>query len=170
MNEAVTFYQNPDFDELFIFYDEEVFTSKEIFKPVEGGLYERKNKTSAITFIAKIKQILEDGKKDNWPYKQNLMICIGVSGTKSLYGDRDIDNMVKPILDALKGIVFNDDSQVHLLIASKHIWDKNLKGFMVGLRVLEEGRIDKYEPWLYTTNPTKEFMNKWNKKFGKKAE
>lgn len=170
MSEEVTFYQNPDFDEVFIFYDEEVFTSKEIFKPVEGGMYERTNKANAVGFIARIKEILEQGRKDKWPYKQKLMICIGVSGTKSLYGTRDIDNMVKPILDALKGIVFVDDKQVHLLIASKHIWDKNLKGFMVGLRVLEDGRIDKYEPWLYTTNPTKEFMDKWEKKFRKKVE
>jgi Holliday junction resolvase RusA-like endonuclease len=170
MEDEVTFYQNPDFDEVLIFYDEEVFTSKEMYKPVEGGLYERKNKESAVKFISNIKQKLINDRKDNWPYKQKLMLCIGISGSKSLYSSRDIDNMVKPIFDALKGILFEDDSQIHLLIASKQIWHHSLKGFLVGLRVLDENKVDKYEPWLYTENPTPEFLDNWKKKFSNKIE
>lgn len=32
----------------------------------------------------------------------------------------DVDNIIKPIQDALKGIIFDDDSQVESVIARKH--------------------------------------------------
>ena len=32
----------------------------------------------------------------------------------------DVDNIIKPILDALKGIVFVDDNQVDSIVARKH--------------------------------------------------
>jgi Holliday junction resolvase RusA-like endonuclease len=168
-NKILTVYQNPDFDDVFFFYDEEIFTSSEKFKHVEGKIYERTNKENAINFIKKIKEKLRRNVKTTWPYKDKLMVVIGASGSKSIYGNRDLDNIVKPVFDAFKGIVFEDDSQVHLLIASKQIWENNLKGFMVGIRILDEKYIDKYVPWLYTTNPTEEFMIEWNKKFKKEV-
>jgi Holliday junction resolvase RusA-like endonuclease len=170
MSERTTYYQNPDFEEVLIFFDEEVFTSSEKYKPVEGGLYERRDKGNAVDFINNIKEKLSKEKKNNWPYTQKIMLVIGISGTKGLYGNRDIDNMVKSVFDALKGVLFVDDSQIHLLIASKQIWNKNMKGFMVGLRVLDENKIDKYEPWLFTPNPSPEQLREIEKKFGKKAD
>jgi crossover junction endodeoxyribonuclease RusA len=40
--------------------------------------------------------------------------------TQSLENKPDVDNIIKPIQDALKGIVFVDDSQVESVTARKH--------------------------------------------------
>lgn len=39
----------------------------------------------------------------------------------------DVDNIPKPILDALKGLVYSDDSQVTDLICRKRHWDRALR-------------------------------------------
>ncbi len=69
---------------------------------------------------------------------------MGVAGVKKVYEHKDLDNLLKSIFDAFKGIVFEDDNQIELVISSKHIWNQNLKGLTVALRILKPNIIDKY--------------------------
>ena len=174
-----TFYQNPDFDEIFIFYDLEVPTSKKQFKPIDEQLqkniqgsfpeitktlYYKDNKENAQSFIKEMQIRLLNKKKLVWPYKEELLLVAGVSGTKKQYGAKDLDNILKSVLDAFKGIVFEDDKQVRIVIASKQIWEYNMKGLSVGLRKLDPNKIDKYEPALYGEE-LKDWEDAFHKKF-----
>lgn len=84
----------------------------------------------------------------NFPYTEPLMVSIGISGHIKDYRKRDIDNMVKTILDAMKKIAFVDDRLIHILLVQKQMWDINPFGFMVGLRPISGEKPDKYSPLL----------------------
>jgi hypothetical protein len=76
------------------------------------------------------------------------MVAIGISGPVKKYGRRDLDNMAKVILDAGNKIVYSDDRLVEILLVQKQIWEKNLQGFMIAVRPLQQGEPDKYTPRL----------------------
>lgn len=169
--QSKTYYQNPDFDEVFLFFDEEISSSKDAFKLVDGTeYYEKSPKANAQAFIKRIQEKLLAKKKHKWPYTQPLMIFVGLSGIKKLYGEKDLDNILKSVFDAFKGIVFVDDAQIHLVIASKQIWKYSMKGFAVGIRILPpDPQIDKYVPALLSNS--KEYWGEsWEKKFGEKSD
>lgn len=70
-----------------------------------------------------------------WPYKDKLLIVIGITMPKRAYETTDVDNMAKSILDAFVGIIYEDDKQIDGLYVSKSMsskWEvmmavKNLK-------------------------------------------
>jgi Holliday junction resolvase RusA-like endonuclease len=163
-----TFYQNPDFEEIFIFHGLEVPTSKKEFRPIAEdmqskivkdfpeinfSLYQKGAGTrGAQDFIATIKEKLIAKRKKRWPYKQKLLLTVGVSGIKKVYGAKDLDNLLKSVFDAFKGIVFEDDNQIEIVIAFKQILFENNSGFTVALRILETGVFDKYNPKIFSDN------------------
>ena len=54
-------------------------------------------------------------------------VAVPVSVTITYFFDDtpvDVDNIPKPILDALKGLVFRDDSQVYDLLCRKNLFAK----------------------------------------------
>ena len=78
------------------------------------------------------------------PFDGNVKIAI-----LYFYDDApmDVDNIPKPILDALKGLVYNDDSQITDLVCRKRV---------VGTRYDDEteshilnGALDLEEPFVY---------------------
>ena len=137
--------QNPDFDELFFFFDIEVKAHKEEFRENGEGNFIKKGNPNTAKFVSIVKEKLLSKKKRRWPYKENLVVCIGISGAKNIYGSKDVDNMAKSILDSFKEIVFEDDKQIHALIVSKHFIPDDRKGFCVGIRLIKD-KIDKYYP------------------------
>ena len=60
----------------------------------------------------------------HWGPNPPLLEAVRVEITNFFYGAApDLDNMAKPILDALKGVVYDDDSQVSDLVCRKR--DRN---------------------------------------------
>lgn len=180
--QKIEIFQNPDFDEVFLFHKLEVPTSKKEFKPVEiqiqkkvmelfpdfeKTLYVKGNKENSINFIREVKDRLNQKKKKTWPYKNTIMLTIGFMGTKKSYGNKDLDNLVKSVFDAFKEIVFVDDNQVEILITSKQIIDKSMNGFMVGLKIIDEKTIEKFLPPLYSIGENIWEKN-WSSKFKNK--
>lgn len=51
----------------------------------------------------------------SWPKKRREAATRGEVSP----GKPDIDNVVKIVLDSINGVVFNDDSQVHRIVATK---------------------------------------------------
>jgi Holliday junction resolvase RusA-like endonuclease len=47
----------------------------------------------------------------------------------------DIDNLVKPVLDALTGMYWKDDRQVYRIVANKH-YCADMDGFSYNLRLI----------------------------------
>jgi Holliday junction resolvase RusA-like endonuclease len=169
------FYQNPDFEEIFIFLNIEVPTSKKQFRPLDDfiqkkitktfpeldkQLFFKENKENAQSFINDVKIRLLAKKKKRWPYRGKLLLLVGFTGTKSNYEQKDLDNLLKSIFDSFKGIVFIDDNQIEAVISTKQILNKNIKGCMIGLRILNNGIIDKYLPSLYS-----EKIETWGKAY-----
>ncbi len=59
-----------------------------------------------------------------WGLNSPFAEAVRVEITNFFYGGApDLDNMAKPILDALKGVVYDDDSQVSDLVCRKR--DRN---------------------------------------------
>ncbi|MDQ2718473.1 MAG: RusA family crossover junction endodeoxyribonuclease [Bacteroidota bacterium] len=180
----VTYYQNPDFDEIFVFHGLEVPTSKKEFKPIAEDiqlkiaeafpeicvpLYRKGVGTrGAQDFMTIIKDKLIAKRKKRWPYKQKLLLSVGVSGIKKVYGAKDLDNLLKSVFDAFKGIVFEDDNQIEIVIAFKHILFDNNQGFTVALRILENDTINKYIPKIFSNDYRtwgQTFVDKYSKSY-----
>lgn len=66
-------------------------------------------------------EIVQDLARQNWPASEEIVASPVMLTIIYYYNIHliDIDNMPKPILDALKGLVFEDDSQVTDLICRK---------------------------------------------------
>lgn len=58
----------------------------------------------------------------------------------------DCDNLAKPVLDALKGVCFNDDTDVTLLTVTKHLVDGDIQ-HPEGVKI-----------WVLSTNIGREFF------------
>lgn len=162
------YYQNPDFEEIFVFHGLEVPSSKkefkyipeniqsricEMFPEIDFQLYRKGAGTrGAQAFMTTIKEKLLAKSKKCWPYKEKLLLTVGVSGIKKVYGAKDLDNLLKSVFDAFKGIVFEDDNQIEIVIAFKQILFENNPGFTVALRILKTGVVDKYNPMIFSND------------------
>lgn len=63
------------------------------------------------------------GRDADMPYRERLDVRISINGPKEYVQRVDLDNMVKTLLDCVKGILFVDDNQVFHIEASKSIQD-----------------------------------------------
>jgi len=58
-------------------------------------------------------------KKSGWPLHGRLFVAVSIEMPKSSYLVKDVDNMAKSILDAFRGIAYDDDKQIDSLFVSK---------------------------------------------------
>ena len=140
-NQELHIWNNPDFNEVIIFYGLEAISFR--------------NRKKARDFCGKMQAVLEKVDCKNWPYKTPIMITIGISGPTKMFSRRDIDNMCKVILDVGNKIIYKDDKLINLLIIEKQLWERPMYGFQVGVRSLNPNEKDKY-------SPTTCFTSDWN--------
>ncbi len=67
------------------------------------------------------KQVELLGRDADMPYQERLNVLISINGPREYVQRVDLDNMVKTLLDCVKGILFVDDKQVFHIEASKHV-------------------------------------------------
>ena len=82
---------------------------------------------------------------NRFPTKKPVFVSI-VHGLHSERGfqDCDLDNRAKTILDALKGVIYDDDAQVHLLWTQKSFLKKEAESYYrVAIKMLGRGVSDK---------------------------
>ena len=79
--------------------------------------------------------LTNDGKPE-WPRTGRLLVVVDIKMPKKEYNTKDVDNMAKSLLDALKGVVYTDDSQVETLQITKSI--EETPSFMIGIKELNE--------------------------------
>lgn len=154
LEKPVVFYQNPAIDVLFGFMDEVIPSKKEDFKPVEvigvfedgsqkvlNDMYQKKPSSQSVAnFEALIRHKLKDfGIKFLRPAV--LEVFVGLTVPKEKIFDFDLDNIAKTVLDSLKGLLYEDDSQVIQLICKKDVHPMNTPGFWVAVTELKEGRV-----------------------------
>jgi Holliday junction resolvase RusA-like endonuclease len=145
-NKKVVFYQNQFYDDVFICFDKVIPSKRIRYKQNEQKII-----TDIITpsgtqeFENYIKKHLTS--KSNWPYKGRLLIAIFVTMKESDYRHKDIDNITKSLLDAMKGKVYEDDIQIDLVHVQKIKGESS--GFGVGIKELDNDDNDWYFPRLY---------------------
>jgi Holliday junction resolvase RusA-like endonuclease len=140
---SMTYYSNPYFDEVILFWQLEVFTSQDKYKPFTCNECERKelyigeSKKNKADFIAKIQKELLKQKNQEWPFGERLSIQYSISDTQSKINLVDLDNLAKSILDSLNGVVYKDDRQAVGLSGIKYVV-RGLKGVFVAIKRLEK--------------------------------
>jgi|JI9StandDraft_1071089.scaffolds.fasta_scaffold123207_1 Holliday junction resolvase RusA-like endonuclease len=72
------------------------------------------------------------GRDPDMPSRERLDVVIAINGPKEYVLRVDLDNMVKTLLDCVKGILFVDDKQVFHIEASKHVQEP--PGILFGVR------------------------------------
>jgi Holliday junction resolvase RusA-like endonuclease len=155
------FIANPYFDELLIFYKNEVFTSQDKYKAINcnecsrANLYEKGSKDNKTEYIDRIKKLMEIESNTDWPFKEKLMLQFSVSGTQSRLDKIDLDNLAKTIFDIFKGVIYEDDSQIVSFAGSKD-FVMNLKAFIVAIKRLESNEKPVIQEYLFSGK-----MNSW---------
>ena len=145
-----TFYQNPFYDDLFGSYGVVVPSKRIRYKQNE-----RKEITEIIAprgtheFEEYIKSSFTTN--PNWPRKGRLLIAIRLAITHADYRIKDIDNVTKSILDALKGVAYIDDVQIDSVHVVK--WPSDKYGFMIGIKELSNTEDGWNFPLLYSEKP-----------------
>jgi len=151
-----TFFANPYFDELMVFYGNTVLTSKDMFSPYSCNqcsrreLYEKRDKKNKADYIQDIQSRLGKNPNPKWPFKGRLQIQFSVSDKLKRLKQIDLDNLSKAILDSLQGVVFENDAQIDVLIATK-AFTKGLIGNMIAIKELNSREKPKFQQFLYST-------------------
>lgn len=132
----VAYAANPHYDEILVFAGIKVPTSQDFYKLIdeERQLYKLVEKPNVRQFKDEIKMRLLAKKKPWWPHTQNLSMAVTVGGPLTYIQLKDLDNYLKTIFDAIKGIVIEDDHQVTNVTVGK---EENpfICGFMIAIRI-----------------------------------
>lgn len=149
-----TFIKNPKIDKLFGMRDVSIPSKRVDFKRVDAyitdeqgneevfnNFYIRKPSSQAVKdFEQLIRNQIKDAKYDEGkighPALVEVIICVTV--LKKKYFDIDVDNISKTVLDCIKGLLFDDDSQVANLICMKQIHPLNVNSFFIGVTELND--------------------------------
>jgi len=73
----------------------------------------------------------------NWPLKGNLFMYIILGFTQKDFKTKDVDNTIKPLIDSMKEIVFDDDVQITQLAVTKNL-SPNEPYFIIGIKRLNK--------------------------------
>ena len=77
----------------------------------------------------------------------DVQVSISISVKEERYHQVDVDNLAKTVLDSLKTIAFDDDSQVSSLIVDKHVQEMNVDGILIGITKITEDRKGMQFSW-----------------------
>lgn len=131
------FYQNPFYDYLFGSFGINTPSTRSGYKIIISRLALLNPTTSGIyKFKKSIKTWLDKKPNPNWPCKNRLLVAIQFGLTEKKYKQKDIDNITKSLIDALKGTVYEDDKQIDSLHLLKYKSENNT--FMIGIKELSE--------------------------------
>ncbi|MEG4904448.1 RusA family crossover junction endodeoxyribonuclease [Microcoleus sp. F10-A1] len=151
-----TYVQHPEIDILFGHVGATIPSKRQDFKPIQmtavyedgteeilHNFYVRKPSTKSVQEFEQLirDQITSSSLQEKKIMKPSLVeVTIAISLTREKYFDIDVDNISKTVLDAIKGYLIEDDSQVKRLICDKDIHPLNKDGFFIALTELTPKR------------------------------
>ena len=144
------FYQNTFYNYVFGTFKIEIPSTRSGYKnnPQTGKSFPNPITDGVHKFRNSIETWLKQKPDKTWPCKCRLLVAIQFGLTSKGYKDKDIDNITKSLIDALKGVVYNDDQQIDCLHVTKYKSEQN--SFMVGIKKLTENNPAWYFPPLYS--------------------
>lgn len=146
------FYKNPDIDFLLGTMNDKIPSKKEDFKPVPvlngetqeilKDFYQKKPSSESVRRFEEMLhnqlKAYDDVKKIAKPSLVEVIITITLR--KERIFDVDVDNISKTVLDALKGYLYDDDSQVSKLFCHKEVHALNIPGYFIAVTELTNDR------------------------------
>jgi Holliday junction resolvase RusA-like endonuclease len=151
--QTVTYGANFYYDEILIFVGIQVPTSQDFYKLIdqEKQLYKLIQKPNVNEFRNEIRERLLNMKKSWWPHTKKLSFVVSLGGPQIYIEFKDLDNYLKTVFDAIKGIVIEDDHQVTSVSVKK---EENpfVSGFTVAIRV---NPVEGDAVFYYGTDPEK---------------
>jgi Holliday junction resolvase RusA-like endonuclease len=144
------FYQNPFYHSLFGFFGVDVPSKRLRFHIDHAAeVVTLTQPQSGRQFEAYVRESLTP--EPGWPLSGRLLLAMSVTLPLASFEAKDVDNIAKSVLDALKGVVYEDDRQVVSLFVSKS--QGELGSFFVGIRSLGVDETSWYFPSLYSDTP-----------------
>lgn len=97
-------------------------------------------KQSIQDFEAKLREYIKENLKAEHPYPMpsQVEVILAFNVNAKRFFQVDVDNLSKNILDCMKGLVFEDDSQVVNLLAMKNIHPFEINGLMIGVNQVDD--------------------------------
>jgi Holliday junction resolvase RusA-like endonuclease len=122
------------------------------FKKLWGGFAILNRESKRIhQFRQEVRDYLREVPQFQVPSKRPILISLAIGLTPKQYKKIDIDNMVKSVLDALKGVVYDNDIQVNVLHVVKYQADDDR--WNIGIKQLSDDDQLWHSPWLYDESP-----------------
>jgi Holliday junction resolvase RusA-like endonuclease len=144
---------NPFYDFVLAYIGEPIPSTRSGYKNIVGTSDVMTNHESpnVHSFREGLRETLLKYSEFSMPYKGRVLVSLAIGLTEKEYLSRDIDNMVKSLLDALKNVVYYDDRQVDVLHVVKKMSEDNR--WHIGIKKLSEGdSLWDYQP-LYLESP-----------------
>ena len=148
-----TYHNNPFYDFVFFYVGDPIPSTRTGYTNVVGTQQVMPNAESVSVheFRRQLREVLPKYPELGQPFKGRVLLSIAIGLTEKEYASRDIDNMVKSLLDALKSVVYADDRQVDVLHVVKHKHEYNC--WHIGIKKLSTDELLwHYEP-LYLERP-----------------
>lgn len=153
--EYIIYEHNPKIDYLLLIYGGKPIPPKhDQFKPIEAyemdengnarilnEFYVKKpGKNAVIEFENMLKKTAsEKFNEENRIKKPSAVeVVISVSALEKQFKEVDVDNLAKSVLDGLKGVAYDDDSQVTNLIINKNIHPLKMNMLFIGITNLNK--------------------------------
>lgn len=154
---SAIFRKNPNIDFLFGYIGNlDVPTKQDTYKPIdvvgvdENGVekvlrdfyIKRPNSQSVNAF----KEYLQSLAKENFNAENiikmpsDVQVHLSISVSEERYYEVDVDNLAKTVLDSLKTIAFEDDSQVSSLNVEKHVHPMKMSGILIAITKITNKR------------------------------
>lgn len=108
---------------------EQIFDQLYIKKPDKPAIEE---------FEKKLAAFLKENVNEEMPYNFPVEVILAFDINRKRLFEVDVDNLSKTVLDAMKGVIFQDDSLVVRLLAMKDTHPMNTNGLMIGVNKVEK--------------------------------
>jgi len=124
---------NPFYDFVLAWSGDPIPSTRSGYKNLPtGGIVLNPETPSVHGFRKTVREAFRKYPQFKKPIKGRVLISLAIGLTQKEYQARDIDNMVKSLLDALKTVVYYDDRQVDALHVVKYesdyeIWNIGIK-------------------------------------------
>jgi len=123
MPKAATFRVSEYYDGGVVRIDQVRVPSKRVGYTNENGVLVAKVPAGVLEFEKGVRNAFT-GTMPQWPLTGRLLVGIGINLPKRHYATMDVDNMAKAIVDAFKGLAYEDDAQIDSLFTSKSVSQK----------------------------------------------
>lgn len=143
-----TLHDNPFYDFVFASVDDLIPSTRTGFKNCSTLNPES---PSVGKFREQLKGYFQEYPDALVPFKSRVLISLSIGLKQKEYEKIDIDNMTKSLIDAFKGIAYENDIQVDVLHVVKYKSDDNR--WNVGIKGLKDDDLIWYYPPLYLESP-----------------